>query len=138
MSETHKYVMSISMTMAILIMLTTITFIFMVYTDMVICQKLCDLIENRVIEIISYAQFEGNVTVKLSLNEITSRPFEIYVINSSHMEVRVPLKYISNLAIKKYIVLPERVFFNYSGLIPSRFTLVFREINGKVFVSVKP
>jgi len=126
------------MAIAILLMLTTVTFIFMIYTDMMACQRLCDLVESRVVEVIAYAESEGNVTVKLSLNEIASRPFELYVINSSRIEVRVPLKYISNLAIRKYIVLPERVFFNYSGLIPSSFTLVFKEVDGKVFVNVRP
>jgi len=89
------------------------------------------------IEIIAYAQFEGNVTVKLSFNDIVSRPFELYAINSSHIEIRVPLKYLSNIIVKRYITLPERVILNYTGLIPPQFTLVFREIDEKVIISVR-
>lgn len=137
LSEAHRYIISVSMAIAILSMLTIVTFIFMIYTDFIACQRLCELVESRLIEVIAYAQFEGNVTVILSLNDIASRPFELYVVNSTCIEVRVPLRYLSNIVVKRHIVLPEHVTLNYTGLIPSKFAMVFREVNGRVVINVR-
>ena len=137
MSEVYRYVISTSIMITILLVLMSVTFTILIYTDLMACRKICELIECRIIEVIAYGQFEGNITVNLSFNDIVSRGFELYVINSSCIEVRVPLRYLSNVVVRKCVILPERVILNYTGLIPPSFTLIFREINGKVVINVR-
>jgi len=126
------------MAIAILLMLTTVTFTILIYADIMACQRTCELIESRVIEVVAYARYERNVVIVMSLKDVVSRPFELYVLNSTHLEVRVSLKYFSNVMVKRIVALPSGLYFNYTGLIPPNFSLVFKEVDGKVFVNVRP
>jgi len=138
LSEVHRHVVSITMAVAILSMLAAVTFTLAVYTDAVACQKLCEIVRSRLTEIVMYAYFERNVTVRLSLSDLASRCVELYVVNSTCIEVRVPLRYFRGVVAKGYVTLPEGAVIDYSGLLPRDFYLVFSEEGGKVVIRVRP
>jgi len=138
LSEVHRHVVSITMAVAILSMLAAVTLTLAVYTDAVACQRLCEMVRSRLTEVIMYAYFERNVTVRLSLSDLASRRVELYVVNSTCIEVRVPLRYFRGVVARGYVTLPEGATIDYSGLLPRDFYLVFSEEGGKVVIRVRP
>jgi len=135
-SEAYRHVMSISVMAAILTLISTLTFILLLYTDMSAAQRAAEMARDRLLELIAYGAAERCV-LKLSLSDVISRPFEVYVVNETHAEIRVPLKIFTWARGRSWLALPEGVRFSYAGLLPSSSYLRFREAGGEVVVEVR-
>jgi len=138
LSEVYRSVISITISLAILLMLTSMVFTLTVYINSRSSQVLLNIIESRLIELFTYCASEENITVKLSLNDIVQKPFELYVVNSNTLLAQIPLKFFPNVKFSKEIVLPRYILIDYRGLLPRDFTLIFRKVvNGSIVVRVK-
>lgn len=138
MSEVYRYVYFTMISLAILAMISLTTMTMIIYMDVTLCKKLCDITALRLSALVNYCYSIGNVTVKLDLMNVINRPFELYIVNANTIRIEIPLKYFYYTKIVKYVRFSNlNINFTYVGLVPRVSYLYFLKINGTVYVEVK-
>jgi len=138
MSEVYRYVYFTMIGLAIMAMISLSTMTMIIYMDVTLCKKLCDIVALRLSALVNYCYSIGNITVKLDLMNVINRPFELYIVNANTIRIEIPLKYFYYTKIVKYVRFSNlNINFTYVGLVPRVSYLYFLKINGTVYVGVK-
>jgi len=134
MSELHKRVYFTIIGLAIISMVSLMTFFMSIYLDIMLCEKLCEIAEMRIIGLVEYCS-KRNITIRISLNEIVNRPMELIVVNSNTLLIAIPTKYF-HVKVTKCVKF-DNINFNYTGMLPFSFYFIFLRINNTSFVMVR-